>query len=362
MRKALFIDRDGTLVIEPPLDKQLDNLEKLEFYPEVFRYVGQIAREMDYELIIVTNQDGLGTLSFPEETFWPAHNKILQAFANEGIYFSDVLIDRSLPSDNAPTRKPGIGMLGKYLTGNYNLGECYVIGDRVTDVELGRNLGAKAIYIGQEQIDGAMLCTTKWQEVYNFLKRQSRKANVYRKTNETEITVELYLDGSGQGNINTGLGFFDHMLQQIARHASVDMAIEAKGDLYVDEHHVIEDVGLALGAAISKALGDKAGVERYGFLLPMDDCLAQVALDFGGRPWMIWDAIFKRERIGDMPTEMFFHFFKSVSDTALCNINIKAEGTNEHHKIEAIFKAFGRAMKLAISKTGEMIPSTKGYL
>ncbi len=363
MKKALFIDRDGTLVIEPPIDKQIDSLEKLEFYPGVFRYLSCIARELDYELVIVTNQDGLGTTSFPYEAFWPAHNKMLQAFKNEGIWFADILIDRSFAFENIPTRKPGTGMFGKYLNGNYNLSQSFVIGDRLTDIQLAQNLGAKAIYISNEQAEGAVLTTMSWCDIYRFLKSEPRRAIRIRRTSETIITVDINLDGSGQSVINTGLGFFDHMLEQVASHGGIDLNVIAKGDLHIDEHHTIEDVGIALGEAIDEALGCKKGIERYGFLLPMDECLARVAIDFGGRPWIVWDADFKREKIGDMPTEMFFHFFKSFSDAAKCNINIKADGSNEHHKIEAIFKSFARAIKMAVHKTGEeTIPSTKGVL
>jgi imidazoleglycerol-phosphate dehydratase/histidinol-phosphatase len=363
MKKVLFIDRDGTLVIEPPGDKQLDSLDKLEFYPGIFRYLSMISGELDYELVIVTNQDGLGTPSFPETTFWPAHNKMIQAFANEGIHFKDVLVDRSFPSDNAPTRKPGTGMLGKYLTGEYDLSQSFVIGDRITDVQLAMNLGAKAIFIGNGPAEGAILSTTSWKEIYQLLGNQFRRATIMRKTMETDIAVTLCLDGCGQSTINTGIGFFDHMLEQVAKHSGIDLAITAVGDLRVDDHHTIEDVAIALGEALNKALGSKKGIARYGFLLPMDDCLARVAIDLGGRQWIVWDVTFRREKIGDMPTEMFFHFFKSFSDAAKCNINIKAEGINEHHKIEAIFKGFGRALKMATCNTGEeTLPTTKGFL
>lgn len=363
MKKVLFIDRDGTLVIEPPIDKQLDSLEKLEFYPEVFQYLSGIANELDYTLVMVTNQDGLGTSSFPEDDFWPAQNKILQAFANEGVIFEDVFIDKSFPEDNAPTRKPGTAMLGKYVYGNYNIGQSYVIGDRQTDVTLAKNLGCSAIYIGDNNVEGAALCTTRWRDIYEYLKRQHRVGSVRRATSETDITVTIDLDGIGNVSIDTGLGFFDHMLCQIAKHGGIDISLSVKGDLIVDEHHTIEDVAICLGEAISKALGSKKGIERYGFLLPMDDCLAQVAIDFGGRPWLVWDASFKREKVGEMPTEMFYHFFKSFSDAAKCNLNIKAEGENEHHKIEAIFKAFAKAIKMAVKQTGNnSIPSTKGSL
>ncbi len=363
MQKVLFIDRDGTLVIEPPIDFQLDSLEKLEFYPGVFQNLARIVSELDYELVMVTNQDGMGTNSFPENTFWPTQNKIIQAFKNEGIVFSDVLIDSSFPEQNLPTRKPGIGMLQQYIKGNYDLKNSFVIGDRITDVQLAENLGCQAIFITNDVNEKASLTTTSWQEIYKFLGQQPRTAAVIRNTNETKIEVELNLDGSGKSSIQTGLGFFDHMLEQIAKHGNMDLNIEVKGDLYVDEHHTIEDVGIALGEVFAKALGSKKGIERYGFVLPMDDCLAQVALDFGGRSWLVWDANFKRERIGEMPTEMFSHFFKSFTDGSKCNLNIKCEGENEHHKIESIFKAFARTLKIAVKKDGSnSIPSTKGIL
>lgn len=364
MKKVLFIDRDGTLVIEPPVDYQLDSLEKLEFYPGVFQNLSKIAREMDYELVMVTNQDGLGTASFPEETFWPAQNKIIQAFENEGIRFSEILIDKSFEKDHLPTRKPGTGMLTHYIKGDYDLPDSYVIGDRLTDVQLAKNLGCQSIYMGKEENSGATLQTPNWAEIYQYLKKQPRKAKVIRNTKETKISVEINLDGSGKSSIHTGLGFFDHMLEQIAKHGNMDLYIEADGDLYVDEHHTIEDTGIALGEAILQALGSKKGIERYGFLLPMDDCLAQVGIDFGGRPWIVWNAAFKREKIGELPTEMFFHFFKSFSDNAKCNLNIKAEGENEHHKIEAIFKAFAKSIKMAVKQTDAnfAVPSTKGSL
>lgn len=362
MKKVLFIDRDGTLVIEPPLDYQLDSLEKLEFYPRVFQSLSKIANELEYELVMVTNQDGLGTASFPEETFWPAHNKILQAFENEGVTFSEVLIDRSFPEDNAPTRKPKTGMLTHYIKGDYDLKNSFVVGDRSSDIELAQNLGAQGIFIGKS-CENAVLSTSSWNEIYRFLKGQDRTATILRNTSETQIMVRVNLDGRGKSNISTGIGFFDHMLDQISKHGGIDLDIEVNGDLYVDEHHTIEDVALALGAAFQKALGQKKGIARYGFLLPMDDCLAQVAIDFGGRPWLVWQADFQREMIGEMPTEMFMHFFKSFSDGAQCNLNIQANGTNEHHKIEAIFKGFARAIRMAISKTSDVgIPSTKGTL
>lgn len=362
MKKALFIDRDGTLVIEPPVDYQLDSLEKLEFYPGVFQWLARIANEMDYELVMVTNQDGLGTSSFPEDTFWPAQNKIIQAFKNEGITFSEILIDKSFPEDNAPTRKPRTGLLNAYIYGDYDLANSYVIGDRATDVELAMNLKAQAIFIGDEH-ENAVLSTKKWSDIYQFLKAIPRVGKVSRTTKETAIEIEVNLDGSGKSKINTGIGFFDHMLEQIAKHGNLDLEIQVRGDLEIDEHHTIEDVAITLGEAFVKALGNKKGIERYGFLLPMDDCLVQVALDFGGRPWLVWNAEFKREMVGEMPTEMFMHFFKSFSDAAKCNLNVKAEGENEHHKIEAIFKAFAKAIKMAVSKTENYsIPSTKGTI
>ncbi|MFD1553202.1 bifunctional histidinol-phosphatase/imidazoleglycerol-phosphate dehydratase [Putridiphycobacter roseus] len=362
MKKVLFIDRDGTLVIEPPVDFQLDSFEKLEFYPGVFQFLSRIVIELDYELVMVTNQDGLGTNSFPEETFWPVQNKIIQAFKNEGIVFEEVLIDRSFPADNATTRKPRTGLLNKYLYGDYDLGNSYVIGDRSSDLKLAKNLGCTGIFIGDMQED-AILSTKSWADIYYFLKNEARVASLKRVTNETNIDIVLNLDGNGKNNIDTGLAFFDHMLEQIARHGNIDLDIQVKGDLAVDEHHTIEDVALCLGEVFLKALGSKKAIERYGFLLPMDDCLAQVAIDFGGRPWLVWAADFKREKVGDMPTEMFMHFFKSFSDAAKCNLNIQASGTNEHHKIEAIFKGFAKAIRMAIKKTEDYkIPSTKGIL
>lgn len=364
MKKVLFIDRDGTLIIEPPIDFQVDSLEKLEFYPQVFQYLSKIVKECEFEIVLITNQDGLGTASFPEETFWPAQNKMLQAFKNEGVIFDDVLIDKSFPEENLPTRKPGVGMLGKYIYGEYDLANSYVIGDRKTDVQLAENLGAKSIYMGIDFEDvNPSYSSLSWSEIYTYLTSTPRSSLVERNTNETKIKVELNLDGSGKNNLSTGLGFFDHMLEQIAKHGLLDLSVEVKGDLEIDEHHTIEDVAITLGTAFNEALGNKKGIERYGFLLPMDDCLAQVAIDFGGRPWLVWEAEFKREMIGEMPTEMFMHFFKSFSDAAKCNLNIKAEGENEHHKIEGIFKAFAKAIKMAVKKTGDFsIPSTKGSL
>ena len=362
MKKVLFIDRDGTLVIEPPIDYQLDSLEKLEFYPGVFQGLSKIVNELDYELVMVTNQDGLGTDSFPEDTFWPAQNKVVQAFKNEGVVFSEILIDKSFPEDNAPTRKPRTGLMHKYMHGNYDLANSFVIGDRDSDIELATNLKCNGIFIGDAN-DNATLSTTSWNEIYQYLKSKPRVGNVKRVTKETEIAVEVNLDGNGKNEISTGIGFFDHMLEQIAKHGAIDLKINVKGDLEIDEHHTIEDVAITLGEAFIKALGSKKAIERYGFLLPMDDCLTQVAIDFGGRPWLVWKTEFKREMIGEMPTEMFMHFFKSFTDAAKCNLNIKSEGENEHHKIESIFKAFAKAIKMAVNKTDNYsIPSTKGII
>ena len=362
MKKALFIDRDGTLVIEPPIDFQLDSLEKLEFYPGVFQWLSKIYKELDYELVMVTNQDGLGTKSFPECDFWPAQNKILKSFSNEGVFFGEILIDKSFPEENSPTRKPRTGLLNKYIYGNYDLSKSFVIGDRDSDIELASNLKAKGIKIGKKN-KHAVLNTNDWKKIYSFLKEQHRTANFERNTLETSIKVRVDLDGNGASNISTGIGFFNHMLSQIAKHGELDLNIEVKGDLNVDEHHTIEDVAISLGSAIKQALGSKRGIERYGFLLPMDDSLAQVALDFGGRPWLVWNAEFNREKIGEMPTEMFMHFFKSFSDASGCNLNIQANGGNEHHKIEAIFKAFAKALKMAKSTTANYsLPTTKGVL
>ena len=377
MKKVLFIDRDGTIVIEPT-DFQLDSLDKLEFYPKAFQYLAKIANELDYELVMVTNQDGLGTASFPEETFWPTQNFILRAFENEGVLFDDIFIDRSFPADNAPTREPRTGMLTKYIDNpNYDLTNSFVLGDRITDVALAKNLGAKAIFLKQQEglgsdeikenedfSDVISLQTTDWKTIYEFLKLEARSASIERKTHETDISIHLNLDGTGKSKIDTGIAFFDHMLDQIARHGQMDLEITVKGDLEVDEHHTIEDTAIALGEVFAKALGNKLGIERYGFCLPMDDCLSQVAIDFGGRNWLVWETEFKREMVGKMPTEMFYHFFKSFSDGAKANINIKAEGTNEHHKIEAIFKAFAKAIKVAVKRDTEkmILPSTKGML
>ncbi len=373
MKKVLFIDRDGTLVIEPPIDYQLDSLEKLEFYPKVFKNLGFIRSKLDFEFVMVTNQDGLGTASFPEETFWPAHNKMLKVLANEGITFDDQLIDRSFSKENLPTRKPGIGMMEKYLVeGAYDIANSFVIGDRATDVGLAKNMGCKAIYLqnSTEELDKrgltdvCVLVTTDWDKITEFLFAGERTAQVQRTTKETDIFVRLNLDGTGTCDISTGLGFFDHMLEQIGKHSGMDLTIKVNGDLEVDEHHTIEDTAIALGECIYQALGNKRGIERYGYCLPMDDCLCQVALDFGGRPWLVWDADFHREKIGEMPTEMFLHFFKSLSDAAKMNLNIKAEGQNEHHKIEGIFKALARALKMAVKRDiyHYELPSTKGIL
>lgn len=375
MKRALFIDRDGTLVIEPPVDYQLDSLEKLEFYPKVFRNLYFIRKQLDFEFVMVTNQDGLGTDSFPEDTFWPAHNKMLKTLEGEGIRFDDILIDRSFPEDNSPNRKPRTGMLGNYLSGEYDLANSYVIGDRLTDMQLAVNLGAKGIWLRPDDDEARLLLaenpaispvliTDDWDRITEYLFAGERRATVQRTTKETDIFVEVNLDGHGRTEIFTGLGFFDHMLDQIGKHSGIDLAVRVKGDLEVDEHHTIEDTAIALGEALLKALGDKRGIERYGYCLPMDDCLCSVALDFGGRPWLVWDAAFHREKVGDMPTEMFLHFFKSLSDAARMNLNIKAEGTNEHHKIEGIFKALARSIKMAIRRDIYRfeLPSTKGTL
>ena len=375
MKKLLFIDRDGTLALEPE-GYQLDSFEKLDFYPGAFTYLGKIAKELNFELVMITNQDGLGTASFPEETFWPVQHFLLRAFQNEGIEFNEVLIDKSLPQDNAPTRKQRTGMLTSYL-GNpeYDLSKSYVIGDRLTDMELAKNIGCKGLFLANDPHLGEgeletkaslpiVLNTTSWKEIYSFLKLDQRQVSYERKTKETAIHLELNIDGTGKSEITTGIVFFDHMLDQLVRHGGMDIRLSVKGDLEVDEHHTIEDTAIALGEAFSQALSNKLGMERYGFCLPMDDCLAQVAIDFGGRSWLVWETEFKREMIGKMPTEMFFHFFKSFSDGAKANINIKAEGTNEHHKIEAIFKAFAKAIKGAVKRDPEkmILPSTKGSL
>jgi imidazoleglycerol-phosphate dehydratase/histidinol-phosphatase len=362
MKKVLFIDRDGTIIAEPE-DEQVDTFEKLTFLPGAISCLSKIVKETDFELVMVTNQDGLGTESYPEETFWPVHNKMLEILKGEGVVFSEIFIDKTFPAQNAPTRKPGTAMLVKYLSGGIDLESSFVIGDRLTDIELAKNLGCKSIFINSKCSAEAELCTTDWNDIYIHLKQIQRIAKVERKTSETDIRIEVNLDGSGKSNIDTGIGFFDHMLGQIARHGNIDLTIQVNGDLEIDEHHTVEDVAICLGEAILKALGGKKGIERYSFILPMDDSLARVALDFGGRPWLIWEAKFVRERIGEMPTELFFHFFKSFSDSSKCNLNIFAEGDNEHHKIESVFKAFAKAIKLAVKQTDNFnLPSTKGTL
>lgn len=379
MKRILFIDRDGTLINEAPPTYQLDSFDKLTFYPNMFEYMGRIARELDYELVMVTNQDGLGTDAFPEDTFWPLHNLVMKSLEGEGIHFSAVHIDRSFPKDNAPTRKPATGMLTQYLNNPaYDIANSFVIGDRITDVQLAKNLGCKAIWLNQDPNLGAgeikdkanelrpviALESTHWSTIYEYLKLGLRRVVHERNTNETQIKIDLNVDGSGKGAIYTGLGFFDHMLDQIARHGKMDLTIRANGDLHIDEHHTIEDTGIALGEAFAKALADKRGMERYGFALPMDEADAKVLIDFGGRNWIVWNAEFKREHIGEMPTEMFFHFFKSFSDAARCNLNIECHGDNEHHKIEAIFKAFAKAIRMAVKRDplSNYLPSTKGVL
>ena len=372
-KKVLFIDRDGTIVIEPPVDYQLDAFEKLEFYPKAIRNLYFIRQKLDFEFAMVTNQDGLGTPSFPEDTFWPVHNLVLNTLRNEGVTFDEIFIDRSFPEDNAPTRKPRTGMLTRYLNNeDYDLAGSFVIGDRATDVELANNLGCKAILLQENKEclkeknleDICVLATTDWDRVAEFLFAGERTAEVQRTTKETDIRIRLNLDGNGTCHISTGLGFFDHMLEQIGKHGGIDLDITVKGDLEVDEHHTIEDTAIALGECIYQALGSKRGIERYGFCLPMDDCLCQVSLDFGGRAWLVWDAEFHREKIGDMPTEMFLHFFKSLSDSARMNLNIKAEGQNEHHKIEGIFKALARSIKMAVRRDiyHYEVPSSKGCI
>lgn len=377
MKKVLFIDRDGTIIKET-VDEQIDAFDKMTFYPKAFTFLGKIAKELDYELVMITNQDGLGTDSFPEDTFWPVHNFIMNSFENEGVIFDKVFLDHTFPHENANTRKPGTGLLTEYFSGDYDLANSFVIGDRLTDMELAKNLGAKGIFINDETNLGTGEITVKreeldayidietndWEKIYEFLKLKDRVSEISRKTNETDIKIKVNLDGTGKSNIKTGLAFFDHMLDQLARHGQMDLDIKVNGDLEVDEHHTIEDTAIALGEVFHKALGTKLGIERYGFCLPMDDCLAQVAIDFGGRNWLVWDAEFNREKVGDMPTEMFLHFFKSFSDGAKANLNIKAEGTNEHHKIEAIFKAFAKAIKMAVKRDVEkmVLPSTKGML
>lgn len=377
MKKVLFIDRDGTLIKEPA-DEQIDSFEKLVFYPKVFTYLSKIAKELDFEIVMITNQDGLGTDVYPENTFWPVHNFVLQSFENEGVIFEEQFIDRTFAKDNASTRKPNTGLLTKYFSKDYDLENSFVIGDRLTDVELAKNLGSKGIFINDNTNLGTDEITVKrddldqfialesndWEEIYKFLKAEERTGSIERNTNETKIKIDLNLDGTGQSKVDTGIAFFDHMLDQIARHGQLDLNIKVDGDLEVDEHHTIEDTAIALGEVFATTLGNKLGIERYGFSLPMDDCFAQAAIDFGGRNWLVWEANFKREMIGKMPTEMFFHFFKSFTDGAKCNLNIKAEGTNEHHKIEAIFKAFAKAIKMAVKRDVEkmILPSTKGML
>lgn len=374
MQKVLFIDRDGTIIVEPVTDFQVDSLEKLEFLPKALSNLRKISEEKGFELAMVTNQDGLGTDSFPESTFWPAHQKMMRTMENENIHFDEVFIDRTFEHEKAPTRKPGTALLGKYLNSeNYDLANSFVLGDRLTDIQLAINLGAKGIFIGtalpetatEQQKEVTALVSNDWDEIYKFLKLPVRIAEVTRTTKETDIRIFLNLDGTGKSDIETGLGFFDHMLDQLARHSGADLTVKVKGDLHIDEHHTIEDTALALGEAYLKALGDKKGISRYGFLLPMDECLAQVAIDFSGRPWLVWDASFKREKIGEMPTEMFMHFFKSFSDTSKSNLNIKCEGDNEHHKIESIFKAWAKAIKMAVKRDLseiDRLPSTKGVL
>lgn len=380
MKRILFIDRDGTLINEAPPSYQLDDFEKLRFYPGMFEYMGRIARELDYELVMVTNQDGLGTDSFPESTFWPLHNLVMRSLEGEGIVFSKVFIDRTYPSENAPTRKPGTGMLTVYLDNeNYDLANSFVIGDRITDIQLAKNLGCKGIWLNNEPgLGGAeirdkaeelrhtalALETSDWSAIYAFLKQGLRVVEHHRNTHETRIRIKVNMDGSGHSEIKTGIGFFDHMLDQVARHGGLDLEIHTEGDLHIDEHHTIEDTAIALGEAFAKALADKRGLERYGFALPMDESEAKVLIDFGGRNWLVWNAEFRREKIGEMPTEMFFHFFKSFSDAARCNLNIECSGDNEHHKIEAIFKAFAKAIKMAVKKDPirNYMPSTKGVL
>ena len=376
MKKVLFIDRDGTLTVEPS-DFQLDAYDKLVFYPGVFKYLGNIVRDLDYDLVMVTNQDGLGTDSFPETDFWPTQNFLINTFKNEGIVFKEVFIDRTFSEDNAPTRKPGTAMLESYMNNNsYDLKNSFVIGDRLTDMQLAKNLGCKGIFIDNNAALGAdevtdqdlentiAFKTKAWEEIYRKLLMKDRAVFYSRNTKETQIDIEINLDGVGESKVETGLPFFDHMLDQLSRHGGIDLSLKTNGDLEIDEHHTIEDTAIAIGEAFSKALGDKKGIERYGFTLPMDDALAQVSIDFGGRSWLVWEADFRREMIGKMPTEMFYHFFKSFADGAKANLNVKAEGTNEHHKIEAIFKAFAKAIKMAIKRDEEkmILPSTKGSL
>jgi len=364
MKKVLFIDRDGTLIKEPSVDYQVDSLEKLEFMPGVFRNLFKLRQFTDYELVVVSNQDGMGTAAFPEEDFRAPHEKFLEAFRNEGVEFDAEYIDPSLPEDNSPNRKPRTGMLTSYLEGDYDLENSYVIGDRETDMELAQNLGARGIFLGDEASANAYVICGDWDQVYGFIRSSMRSATVVRTTNETEISVRLSLDGEGNTKVSTGLGFFDHMLDQLGRHGGLDLEVEVKGDLHVDEHHTIEDTAIVLGEAFLQALGNKRGIGRYGFVLPMDDSLASVAIDFGGRPWIEWSADFKREKIGDMPTEMFYHFFKSFSDAAKCNLNMEVRGDNEHHMIEGLFKAFARAVGKAVKLDPDsmQLPTTKGML
>jgi imidazoleglycerol-phosphate dehydratase/histidinol-phosphatase len=378
-KRILFIDRDGTLIREAPPSYQIDSWEKLEFYPGAFFYMRRIAAEMDYLLVMVTNQDGLGSSSFPEENFWPIHHHVIRSFENEGVRFDAVYIDRSFAHEGSPNRKPGIGMLKEYISNpEFDMANSYVIGDRVTDVQLARNLGCKAIWLNNDPVLGASeianpvtdldttiaLTTDSWQNLYEYLKLGLRHVVHERNTSETKIRIELNMDGTGKSAIHTGIGFFDHMLDQVARHGKIDLSIDVKGDLHIDEHHSIEDSGIALGEAMARALADKRGMERYGFALPMDEAEAKVLIDFGGRPWIVWNAEFRREKIGEMPTEMFFHFFKSFSDAAKCNLRIECSGENEHHKIESIFKAFARAIRMAVRRDpfDNYLPSTKGVL
>lgn len=378
MKKILFLDRDGTLIMEPA-DYQVDHIDKLNFYPGVFRWLGRIVRELDYTLVMVTNQDGLGTESYPEENFWPTHNAMLRALEAEGITFAEQVIDRTFAADNQPTRKPGTRLVEHYMTDEYDLANSYVVGDRLTDIQLAKNMGAQGIWIatdpelGAEELDANQLAsvdetialrTTDWEDIYRLLRLASRTASVHRKTKETDIRIELDLDGTGKTEMDTGLGFFDHMLDQLGRHSGCDLSVKVDGDLHIDEHHTIEDTAIALGEAFGQALGDKLGIERYGFNLVMDESTVDVRLDFGGRPWLVWDCTYKREKIGDMPTEMFHHFFKSFSDGAKCNLAIKAEGQNEHHMIEATFKALAKSIKAAKRRDVDnmRLPSTKGVL
>lgn len=377
MKRVLFIDRDGTLIKEPA-DEEIDSFDKLIFYPNVFQYMSKICKELDFEIVMITNQDGLGTDIYPENTFWPVHNFVIDTFKNEDVVFQEQFIDKTFAKDNAPTRKPNTGLLTKYFSKDYDLEHSFVIGDRLTDIELAKNLNAKGIYINdntylgtnevtvkREELDKFIaLETNDWKEIYSFLKAKERSGTISRNTNETKIKITLNLDGTGKSKIDTGIAFFDHMLDQIARHGQMDLEVKVDGDLEVDEHHTIEDTAIALGELFNQVLGNKLGIERYGFCLPMDDCLAQVAIDFGGRNWLVWETEFKREMIGKMPTEMFMHFFKSFTDGAKCNLNILANGTNEHHKIEAIFKAFAKAIKMAVKRDLDkmILPSTKGML